>query len=274
LTGNQVSAFLEKTRAEQRQAIFDAWCNSPDWNDLRRTPGMECSDGDWKNDPLQTRSALLSHLGRLPPNGWFHTSSIVDAIKLIAPEFQRPTGRYDDWTIRDSTTQESLAGFDHWDDVEGGLIRFVLRGPLHWLGAVDLAEPAAGDDWLISLTNWGARWLGMDVAQPHEIPHRAIQVRDDFSLVLPVGAPLQDRFRVERFAQWQASYPQYVYQVNQRSLRRSADEGISGQQILEFLSSRSQHLPDNVMAALRRFAQETRGQSGSLPAAPHSHREG
>ena len=38
LTQNPVAAFLDKTRTEQRQALFEAWRSSPDWNDLCRTP--------------------------------------------------------------------------------------------------------------------------------------------------------------------------------------------------------------------------------------------
>src|SRR5690606_31938877 len=117
---------------------------------------------------------------KLQPSGWYRIPEIVAAIQQSDPEFQRPLAQFDVWELRHSVTQESLQGFDHWDAVEGELLRFLLRNPLHWLGAVDLAEPSAGDEWLFSLTNWGARWLGMDVVQPYEPAHRSMQVRDDF----------------------------------------------------------------------------------------------
>jgi hypothetical protein len=259
LTGNQVRAFLEKTRAEQRQAFFDAWRNSPDWNDLCRTPGLECSERSlWKNDPFQTRSTVLDLLGRLHPGAWYKISTVIAAIKEAEPHFQRSGGQYDAWYIRSSTTQEPLTGFEQWDAVEGALLRFLIKGPLSWLGAVDLAEPSAGDDWLMSLSQWGARWLGHDTPQPHETIRRAIQVRDDFTVTLPIGAPLDDRFRVERFAQWQASYPQFVYQINQRSLKRAADAGISSQQIAEFLAARNRQTPERVLTALARAGKNER----------------
>lgn len=265
LTGNRVRAFLSMTRAEQRQALFDAWRESPEWNDLCRTPGLECPPGatGW-NDPLQTRAAVLALLGRLQPNGWYRIADVVAAIKQIEPNFQRPTGRYDEWPIRRARPQEgetraepphnSLHGIEHWDDVEGALLDFLMRGPLHWLGAVDLAEPSAGDEWLMSLTNWGARWLGIDVVQPNDNPQRALQVTDAFTISLPAAAPLEDRFRVERFAQWQSSYPRFVYQITQRSLVRAADANITSQQVLEFLSARTRQLPEKVTAALQRFS--------------------
>lgn len=260
LTGNRVRSFLEKTRAEQRQALFDAWRSSPEWNDLCRTPGLECLEpAAWKNDPLQTRDEILTLLSRLIPGAWYRMSDVVAAVKTVEPDFQRPAGQYDTWTIRDSNTQEMLSGFEAWDRVEGALLRFMLRGPLHWLGAVDLAEPAIGNDWLISLSQWGLRWLGHDAPQPVEHARRPIQVAENFVVTLPQGTALDDRFRVERFAQWQSSYPQHVYQVTQRSLKRAAEGGISPQQIVDFLNSRSRHVPDKVASALTRFAaQETR----------------
>ena len=255
LTGNRVRAFLDMTRAEQRRALWDAWRNTPEWNDLCRTLELECADtGNWNNDPLQTRGVLLRLLGQVQPGAWYTRDELIRAIKEVEPDFQRPTGNYDTWYIRHSTTQEFLKGFEQWDAVEGALIRFLLSGPLHWLGAVDLAEPSAGTNLLVSLSRWGSFWLGQDVPPPEEQPHRAMTVAEDFTVTLAPAAPLADRFRVERFAEWQASYPNYVYRITQRTLKRAADNGIHVAQIVEFLTSRSRQTPPRVIAALERFA--------------------
>ncbi len=254
LTGNRVRAFVEKTRSEQRQSLWDGWRESSEWNDLCRTPALECAEtGNWQNDPLQTRQSILQMIGRLQPGSWYPINDVIAAIKKNEPDFQRPTGRYDTWYIRDSNSQEFLKGFEQWDTVEGELLRFVMTGPMHWLGALDLAEPSAGNNYLISLSKWGARWLGHDTPQPEENIRRTIQVEDNFTITLPVGAPLDDRFRVERFAQWQSSYPTYRYQISQRSLKRAVDSGVSSQQALEFLQKRLRQLPEKVVNALSRY---------------------
>jgi len=254
LAVNNVTAFLEKSRSEQRLALWDAWRNSPEWNDLCRTPGLECTDsGNWQNDPLQTRQAVLHLLSRLQPGFWYSSTDFVAAVKEVDPDFQRPTGNYDTWYIRDVTTQEFLKGFAHWDDVEGALLRFLLSGPLHWLGAVDLAEPSAGDDLHISLSQWGARWLGHEVPQPNEPARRPLVVNDDFTVTLATGTPLAERLRVERVAQWKDSYPHYMYQITQRSLARAAENHISPMQILEFLRRRAHNVPPKVEQALERL---------------------
>lgn len=254
LTGNRVRAFLDKTRTEQRLALFEAWRDSPEWNDLCRTPGLECSDtGAWKNDPLQTRARLLALFAKLQPGLWYSRYDLIGAIRQTEPDFQRPTGDYDTWYIRNTNTQEFLKGFEQWDGVEGALLRFLISGPLHWLAVLDLAEPSAGDDLLLSLSQWGACWLGHDVPEPFEQLRHTIEVGDDFKLKLAPGVTLTDRFRVERFAQWQASYPDFVYQINQRSLKRAADAGITPQQILDFLKSHSAQVPERVTSALTRY---------------------
>ena len=106
----------------------------------------------------------------------------------------------------------------------------------------------------LSLSAWGARWLGHEVDEPEDDPHRPLIVGDDFSVQLNPSASLAERFRVERFAQWTQSYPNYVYQINQRSLRRALDENIPPARILQFLRQRSRQVPDKVAAALTRVA--------------------
>jgi hypothetical protein len=254
LTGNRVHAFLEKSRAEQRFDLWEAWRQSEEWNDLCRLPHLQCTNQEnWRNDPLATRERLLTLLAQLQPGAWYSQQDLIQVIKESAPDFQRPTGDYDSWYIRDLHTKEFLRGFAHWDRVEGALLDFLCRGPLFWLCAFDLAEPSAGDDLLISLSQWGARWLGLDGEIPNEAKRRPMLVEEDFTIRVPLGTPLKDRFRVERFAHWQASYPQFTYQLNQRSLTQAAEEGIPAQRILAFLQEHSRSIPPKVINAIQKF---------------------
>lgn len=255
LTGNRVYAFLEQPRSEQRFSLWEAWRTSSEWNDLVRIPGLDCSIGNWQNNPLQTREVVLQLLARLQPGAWYSQTDVVSAVKETIPDFQRPTGDYDSWYIRVENTDNFLGGFEHWDRVEGALLRFLLNGPIYWLSAVDLAEPSAGDDLLFSLSAGGARWLGHDGETPNETRRRPIVVEEDFTVELPADTPLMDRFRVERFSNWQASYPNYLYQINQRSLNRASGEGVQPGRILAFLNSRARHVPQRVAAGLRKFGE-------------------
>jgi len=255
LTQNAVAAFLHKTRAEQRRLLFDAWRASPEWNDLCRTPDLECVEaGSWHNDPFQTREAVLRLFSHLQPGAWYSQSDVIHAVHEMAPDFQRPTGNYDTWYIRNHTTQEFLKGFERWDDVEGALLRFLVRGPFSWLAVLDMAEPSAGSDMLLSLGRWGGYWLGDGIPQPEEHPASTMTVTEDFLVTLEPGVSLDDRFRVERFAQWQQSHPTFVYQITQRSLKRAAEGGVSSVRIAGFLRQRARNSAPRVLAAIERFA--------------------
>ena len=257
LTGNRVRAFLEQTRAEQRRSLWDAWSQSAEWNDLCRTPALECvQSGSWRNDPVQSRAAILRLLGQLQPGVWYNQSDVIQAIKEVEPDFQRPTADYDTWYVRSTSTQEFLKGFEQWDGVEGALLRFLLSGPLHWLGAMDLAEPSAGDDMQISLTPWGLLWLGQDADAPGETPRHPYKVDEDFTITLPADTPLMDRFRVERFALWQASYPRYVYRITQRSLARAEEDKLTAAMLLDFLKQHTRSIPPKVTGALERVGKK------------------
>ncbi|MEM7126341.1 MAG: hypothetical protein AAF702_08455 [Chloroflexota bacterium] len=254
ITGDAVRSFLESPRPEQFFRLWDTWCQSTEWNDLCRTPSLECTEtGGWKNNPWQTRKAALNLFAGLQPGFWYSVSDFVDLVQKEEPDFQRPNGNYDLWYIRDAQTQEFLKGFEHWRDVEGALLRFYIMGPMHWLSAIDLAEPSAGDDMQFALSQYGAKWLGHDVTLLHEQRRRPMIVGEDFTITMPNGFPLSDRFRVERFAQWQASYPQYVYQINKRSLTQAAEVAIRTSQILDFLKRTARQVPPEVVVALEKF---------------------
>ncbi len=84
------------------------------------------------------------YLSRLPQETWWSLNSFVAGIHEKQPDFQRPGGDYDSWFIQRAGEKNFLRGFDTWEEVDGALIRFLISGPLHWLGWYDLAAPTAG----------------------------------------------------------------------------------------------------------------------------------
>ncbi len=148
-------------------ALFEAWRESTDagsasgWNDLRRIPALQ-AEGTWRNDPLAARRAILDMLRQLKPGSWHSVDDLIGWIKASNPDFQRPDGSYTGWYLKEVETERYLSGFETWDAVEGRLIRFVVTGPLFWLGAVALGAGEAAEDQPQSfrLTQLGAAWLG------------------------------------------------------------------------------------------------------------------
>ncbi len=189
LVSAPLRAWLSAPRSEQRRQLLAAWSRSTLWNDLCRTPALSCEQtGSWGNDPAGTRQRLLSLLARLQPGAWYDLAELAAAVKAQAPDFQRPDGNYDTWYIRQRSAPAFLRGFEHWEQVEGDLLRFVLDGPLYWLGATALAAAGAnGPHTSISLTPAGHAWLG-DAPAPPEPEPALLSVQPDFTVLAPAGA--------------------------------------------------------------------------------------
>ena len=247
-----VRDWLEEDRCEQRCSLFAAWRTSPDWNDLCLTPGLRCIEGNWRNDPVHTRAALFAHLRLAPAQVWYGLDDFITALHSYAPDFQRPDGNYDAWYVRDQAGVH-LRGFEHWQEVEGRLLRYLWQGPLFWLGVTALE--AGGAHW--QLTPDGAAWLAEDgtAARPAAPPPPSLVVGEDFRIHLPSGARLSDRFRVARFGEWEATWlGGYRYRISRRGLRHAAAAGIGPDQVLAFLERASQGaLPANVRRAVAAF---------------------
>ena len=159
-------------------------------------------------------------------------------------------------TIRRVDEPGSLLGFNQWNDVEGALRRFLVGGPLHWLGAVDIGPRGGAHQSADSLriTSQGAAWIRQQPLTQAPPPPAPIRVEADFSVSVPHSAPAFDRFRVARFTQWEASQPDFRYRITQTALRRAAAAGVAGHRVLAFLRYVTQgRLPGNVVRALEKL---------------------
>ena len=242
-----VRAWLEETRAGQRGQLWAAWRDDAAWDDLCRTPGLRC-ESTGPRQPQAVRHRLLSHLARCQPGVWYAVNDFAAAVKRVDPDFQRPDGDYRSWYVRDAASGRSLMGFEHWEQVEGALIAYLLTGPAHWLGATEVGQLSA-DSAAFRLTAAGAALLGLAAEEPPPSPRLTVQ--HDFRVLVPYGTPCLDRFRLARFAVWEASRPAFCYRITQRSLKRALEQGISTARILAFLRRASGgDLPPNIVRAL------------------------
>jgi hypothetical protein len=243
------TAWLQLPEPEQQRALFEGWRDSVTWNDLWRVPTLRCEDtGSWRNDPLAARRAALNALAALDPGVWYRLEDFVAVIREASPDFQRPGGDYDTWYIRDAATNQYLTGFDNWGQVEGALLRFLVGGPLHWLGVVDI--DAAGAAFCVTPTG---RWLLGYGAAPQLSEATSFVVRDDGQV--EIGAARRyDRFQLARVADWVTSGETYTYQLVPSSLERAKAQRITPERILEFLERTSgAPVPEALAGALRRW---------------------
>src|ERR1700752_2078514 len=138
-----VKSFLEASRNEALKMLQEAWLESESFNELKLMPSIIC-EGAWKNQPEETREFLLNLLDAIPEGKWWSLNAFIRDIKAKYADFQRPAGDYDSWFIKRASDGQYLRGFEHWEDVDGALIRFFITHILHWLGQVDLSITEGG----------------------------------------------------------------------------------------------------------------------------------
>lgn len=250
--------WLQSSTGQQRHVLAEAWRDDPTWNDLFHVPTLRPEDtGAWRNDPPMARRSILGHLKTCAPNAWYRLADFVAAIKRADPDFQRPDGDYSSWYIRDATTGAYLSGFESWDAVEGALIRYLIKGPLNWLGLTDLGAAAPnGPLTIFRLTPYGATFLGLIEPAPEPEPAPAI-LRSDFTVLMP-AARRYERFQLARIADWTRTDDPFVYRIMPGSLERARQQGIPAARVLEFLrQTANAPVPRSFEAALTRW--EARG---------------
>ena len=247
-------SFLECSRGEALAKLARSWQQSDDFNELRMLPGLIC-EGDWQNDPLRARTAILELLSRVPAETWWSLPAFVNAVREIHPDFQRPAGDYDSWYIRDLHTNVYLRGYEHWDEVEGALIRYILAGPLHWLGIVELASREEGKPvTAFRFTPWAVDLL-RGVA-PEGLPIEEIKLLVSANAQIHASwlAPRAVRYQVSRFCDWLGERQDgYFFQITPASLARSRNQGLRVNYLLSMLTRHAQTVPPTLVKALQRW---------------------
>ncbi|MCL5995660.1 MAG: helicase-associated domain-containing protein [Chloroflexi bacterium] len=255
-----VTQWLQGTPQAQRAVLFGAWRNDPNWNDLAHVQGIAFEmPHAWANDAVRERTAILDLLVRWVAGNsepWQEIDAFVDYVKRENPDFARPDGRYDTWHIRDVRTNEFLNGFENWDRVEGALIRYILTGPLRWLGTVNVQNGR------IALTE-AAKVLAVSSASPDDGDLALVAPRPDAFRLEPDGDVIVhtsarfERFQLARVANWSATRAEdYVYRLAPESVNAAMKQGITAPRIVEFLQQHSSKpVPPNLMKAVKRLAQ-------------------
>lgn len=253
--------WLKQPREAQLSTLAEAWSASG-WNELCRTPSLRCEGSGWENDPLLARNVLLEQVPR--DSSWHVVDDLVQTIKEFDADFQRPEGNYDTWYIRDVERDVFLRGFESWDLVEGRLLRFLLTGPMAWLGLIETSEGR------YRLTERALNWLSDESPAVDEV-RVPIVLRPDAVILVPFNASRHVRFQVARVARPsplssdELSEP-FRYQLTPSSLERAREDGIQPDRVLAFLQEASgRAIPASVRRAIERWSEN--GVEGRLQSA-------
>ncbi len=247
--------WLKLSRPAQLRALLEAWSGS-DWNDLGHTPGLTWEGSSWKNEPVLARNGLLDAVVR--DNNWYALGELVAFVKENNPDFQRPDGDYNTWYIRDQAQDGYITGFENWERVEGRLLRFLVQGPLVWLGAMEATEH------LYRLTAPGLAWLNAEKPDEREVTVPPV-VQVDATILVPLNAERQHRFQIARVAEPVPVEPgkPFVYRLSPASLELARSQGIEPDRVLQFLEKTSgRPIPASTKRAVERWLEK--GTEGRL----------
>jgi hypothetical protein len=249
-----VRAFLEAGRGQALAQLVMGWRHSPAIDDLSLIPHL-VREGKWENDPLLARGAIWGFLGTVPSNTWWSLRSLVEDVREKNADFQRTAGDYDSWFIRDSRSGVFLRGFEHWDAVDGELIRFTITGILHWLGVIDLATPEQdGPITAFRLSAWSSDLMAGRAPKNLPLENKPIVVRSNGQIAVPRLAPRPARYQVARYCSWDSiQRDNYLYRLTPSALERARSQGLRVGLLLNLLERTARTMPPNILKALGRW---------------------
>lgn len=239
-----VRAFLEASRERALEMLRESWQKSDAFNELRQLPGL-ILEGEWTNHPLETREFLLDLLKPIPDRQWWSIPAFVRDVKQKYPDFQRPAGDYDSWFIKRATDGAFLRGFGSWDEVDGALLRYLITGPLHWLGLVDLASTEEG----------AAPTAFRSARLPARLEDAKLTVTSQGRIAVPRLVPRAARYQIARFCVWdEEKADEYRYHITVDSLEHARKHGLKTDHLLAVLRKHaSAPIPPPFVRSLQRW---------------------
>jgi hypothetical protein len=239
-----VKKFLELPRDEALKFLTDAWMESNAFNELRLVPNLIC-EGEWTNQPQETREFLLNLLGAIPEGKWWSLHAFIRDIKQKYADFQRPAGDYDSWFIKRESDGQYLRGFAYWDEVDGALVRYFITNVLHWLGQVDLSV-AEG-------SSVATAFRAMENTTRNKEDGK-LHIASNGKITVPGFVPRAVRYQLARFCEWDDEKPdEYLYHITPRSLMKAKEGGLKVEHLLPLLAKHSGGIPPALVKALKRW---------------------
>ena len=271
---NLTRSFLGNKHSAAYETLVRAWQESLKINELRMLPDL-VFEGGWINDTLHARRTILKDLmqapgqqfdshsneiGEIQSNSFVSIESIIESIYKYDPDFQRPTGDYDSWFIKREGSTEYLRGYEYWDQIEGAYIRFMITGPLYWLGLVELAGSSSD----VSQKNIPAEAFRFSdqsrilfeeeyIFKEPEQQSRCL-VRSDGTISLPRNFLPVVRYQIARFCEWVGFDGElYTCKLTPVSLERAAKQSLQVSHLISLLQKYSSAFPPSLEKTLARW---------------------
>ncbi|HEY6286813.1 MAG TPA: helicase-associated domain-containing protein [Ktedonobacteraceae bacterium] len=263
--------FFSLPLLERARRCYHAWLDTTFWNELAYTSNIILRPGPAPLEPaheevVHSRQQVMERLLAENVGEWLEFSTFITRTRLYTPYllFPRQSGtraeRYTaginpyNWDFR--LRRGWLTPREGWYLVEGGFIRALITGPLHWLGLVnvDADHPDA-----FRMVPDLALITGETLLEIQEPSWGRLVVQPNFEVIAlaPVSEALllnldrfAERIRLEHIAQ---------YRLTRASVTHAIQSGLQAetiQQILEQAADGS--IPQNVQYSLIEWERQAR----------------
>jgi hypothetical protein len=249
-----VRKFLEASPGEALLLLAGSWFKSTKLNDMLYVPGFTV-EGELVNHPVEIRKGVLEYLKQIPNGAWWNLQSFIQSIHDHHPDFQRPAGDYDSWFIHSKKTGEYLRGFEYWDEVDGAFLRYLITGPLHWLGFIDLASSSSSKEPMTFRFSTWSNSLFNSTAPQLPVEDGKIAVRSNGLITVSENASRAARYIITRFCDWGLpNQNSKIYQLSAQSLKAASEQGLRISHLLHILDENSAHpISPTLVKALERW---------------------
>lgn len=271
LIANQTTAFHSMKVDEKCKHLLNHYIKSTYINELGRI--VESDFITQKNGYLRDcRKIILKHLRNCPVNKWLSTAQLIDYIKIADKDFLRAqVGKIIHFSDKH---KEYFEPWVEWEDIEGRFIEVVLQEYLSVLGIVDtVIREDEGGCWdyeskpffkvhCFRITPLGAFVLGMTEEYHHEekVMESGFTVSAENGLRIEIKDGPGNRLYMmffDRFIKAEIKDDVYIYPLTFNTLVKAMDDGITIDDILEYIHTKSLNaIPETFLAKMNKWKKD------------------
>ena len=250
--GRVATQLLSGHPHEVRQRILDRYVKDRSWSDLAEAGRVRQSLGSRRIDETAARQMVLHYLQEFAGGEWVNEAGFCDAVRATNPDFLREDYASLGSAMVDVAAEAELSGTESWEPVEGEWIRYVLRGPLFWLGIVRWGRDSAGRRVALQLLPEVA------AQEPAPLLSGAAQqlvFRDDLTVYAPDGTDLGLLYQLEPYLGLRGrDAAGSSYRLSRSSILHGLEGGGSWDELRGLVERLSEHVSEHVLHQIREWA--------------------
>ncbi len=254
--------FLQRDEMAQRAILARCYVGMTRWSELwevlREHPELQLKHRLGSNLPpdhlanhlVRFRQMVLRTLACLPDHEWVPWGAVKRLLRLVWPRFDQLAlhsfglpGQAGAWFLTRRADGQPLdpESEEDWDLAQGEMARWVISGPLHWLGFADLLLEG-GRLAALRLHGWADLYWDREdapAAPPHaralaEAEGPRVRAAGCSIAVLPSRVGVEGHNLLEKIARLSSVGAEgFVYELDAETAFRSFESGLALKQVLE-----------------------------------------